>query len=108
MVQRVQLPSWACPASLAACRGGGWPCRRRIPAGRAGDCGLHAALVTARSETATTRNLANAARLLAENPALMRLREMQSLVEVAREPGNTVVLTLPQALLTALGRTNGE
>jgi regulator of protease activity HflC (stomatin/prohibitin superfamily) len=67
-----------------------------------------AALVTARSETATTRNLANAARLLAENPALMRLREMQSLVEVAREPGNTVVLTLPQALLTALGRTNGE
>jgi len=67
-----------------------------------------AALVTARSETATTRNLANAARLLAENPALMRLREMQSLVEVAREPGNTVVLTLPQALLTALGRANGE
>jgi regulator of protease activity HflC (stomatin/prohibitin superfamily) len=67
-----------------------------------------AALVTARSETATTRNLVNAARLLAENPALMRLREMQSLVEVAREPGNTVVLTLPQALLTAFGRTNGE
>jgi regulator of protease activity HflC (stomatin/prohibitin superfamily) len=67
-----------------------------------------AALVAARSETATTRNLANAAKLLAENPALMRLREMQSLVEVAREPGNTVVLTLPQALLAALGRGNGE
>jgi regulator of protease activity HflC (stomatin/prohibitin superfamily) len=62
-----------------------------------------AALIAARSETATTRNLLNAARLLAENPALMRLKEIQSLAEVAREPGNTVVLTLPQSLVAALG-----
>lgn len=61
-----------------------------------------AALIAARGETATTRNLVNAARLLAENPALMRLKEIQSLVEVAREPGNTVVLTLPPPLLAAL------
>ena len=54
-----------------------------------------AALIAARSETATTRNLVNAARLMADNPALMRLKEIQSLAEVAREPGNTVVLTLP-------------
>jgi regulator of protease activity HflC (stomatin/prohibitin superfamily) len=67
-----------------------------------------AALIAARSETATTRNLVNAARLLAENPALMRLREIQSLAEVAREPGNTVVLTLPQSLLAALGARDGS
>jgi regulator of protease activity HflC (stomatin/prohibitin superfamily) len=67
-----------------------------------------AALIAARSETATTRNLVNAARLLAENPALMRLKEIQSLAEVAREPGNTVVLTLPPSLLGALGARGGS
>jgi regulator of protease activity HflC (stomatin/prohibitin superfamily) len=59
-----------------------------------------AALVTARSETAATRSLLNAAKLLADHPALLRLREMQSLVEMSRE-GSTIV-TIPQTLLTAL------
>jgi regulator of protease activity HflC (stomatin/prohibitin superfamily) len=67
-----------------------------------------AALVAARSETATTRNLLNAAKLLAENPALLRLRELQSLTDVAREPGNTVVLALPQSLLNAISARSGE
>ncbi len=51
-----------------------------------------AALEKARGETAALRNLANAARLLERNPALMQLRVVQS-VEGSR--GNTVILGMP-------------
>jgi regulator of protease activity HflC (stomatin/prohibitin superfamily) len=51
-----------------------------------------AALERARGETAALRNLANAARLLERNPALMQLRVVQS-VEGSR--GSTVVLGMP-------------
>jgi regulator of protease activity HflC (stomatin/prohibitin superfamily) len=48
-----------------------------------------AALERARGETAALRNLANAARLTAENPALYQLRLLQQL---AAAPGHTVVI----------------
>jgi len=48
-----------------------------------------AALEKARGETAALRNLANAAKLVENNPALMQLRLLQSLGETS---GNTVVL----------------
>jgi regulator of protease activity HflC (stomatin/prohibitin superfamily) len=48
-----------------------------------------AALERARSETATLRGLANAARLAADNPALLQLRLLQQLETGS---GNTVVL----------------
>ena len=51
-----------------------------------------AALEKARGETAALRNLANAARLMEANPALMQLRLLQQL---AGSSGNTVVLGLP-------------
>lgn len=51
-----------------------------------------AALERARGETAALRNLANAARVLAGNPALMHLRLIQ---ELGKSPGNTIVLGLP-------------
>jgi regulator of protease activity HflC (stomatin/prohibitin superfamily) len=53
-----------------------------------------AALERARAESAALRNLANAARLLDENPALMNLRVLQSLA-AAQNAGNTLVLGLP-------------
>jgi len=53
-----------------------------------------AALERARGETAALRSLANAARLVQDNPALMQLRLLQVLGE---QPGNTVVLGLPQS-----------
>jgi regulator of protease activity HflC (stomatin/prohibitin superfamily) len=53
-----------------------------------------AALERARGENASLRNLANAARVLEGNPALMNLRLMQSLT-AAQNAGNTVVLGLP-------------
>jgi regulator of protease activity HflC (stomatin/prohibitin superfamily) len=53
-----------------------------------------AALERARGETAALRNLANAARVLEGNPALMNLRLMQSLSS-AQNAGNTLVLGVP-------------
>jgi len=54
--------------------------------------GGQAALERARGETAALRNLANAARMMESNPALMQLRLLQ---ELDRAGGNTVVLGLP-------------
>jgi len=51
-----------------------------------------AALERARGETAALRNLANAARLVQDNPALMQLRLLQV---VGEQSGNTVVLGMP-------------
>ena len=53
-----------------------------------------AALERARGESASLRNLANAARVLEDNPALMNLRLMQSL-SAAQNAGNTLVLGMP-------------
>jgi regulator of protease activity HflC (stomatin/prohibitin superfamily) len=53
-----------------------------------------AALERARGESASLRNLANAARVLEGNPALMNLRLMQSLT-AAQKAGNTLVLGVP-------------
>lgn len=53
-----------------------------------------AALERARGESAALRNLANAARVLEDNPALMNLRLMQSL-SAAQNADNTLVLGVP-------------
>jgi regulator of protease activity HflC (stomatin/prohibitin superfamily) len=53
-----------------------------------------AALERARGESAALRNLANAARVLEDNPALMNLRVLQSLA-TAQHAGNTLVLGMP-------------
>src|SRR5437762_4403967 len=53
-----------------------------------------AALERARGESAALRNLANAARVLEGNPALMNLRLMQSL-SAAQNAGNTLVMGIP-------------
>lgn len=60
-----------------------------------------AALVAAREETAATRVRANTARLLADSPVLLRLREIEALAEVGKGVGNTVVLAVPNDLLAA-------
>lgn len=51
-----------------------------------------AALEKARGETATLRNLANAAKLVESSPSLMQLRLLQT---VGGSAGNTLVLGLP-------------
>ena len=53
-----------------------------------------AALERARGETAALRNLANAARMMETNPALLQLRLLQQL---GASGGNTIVLGLPSS-----------
>jgi hypothetical protein len=59
-----------------------------------------AALEKARGETASLRNLANAATLIERNPSLMQLRALQAL---GQQPGSTLVLGMqPGAPLVPL------
>jgi SPFH domain / Band 7 family len=51
-----------------------------------------ATLERARSETAALRNLANAGRMVEDNPGLLQLRMLQQL---GGSSGNTVMLTMP-------------
>lgn len=62
-----------------------------------------AALERARGESAALRNLANAARVLEGNPALMNLRLMQSL-SAAQTSGNTLVVGVPGFLPVKNGK----
>lgn len=55
-----------------------------------------ATLERARSETAALRNLANAAKMIEDNPNLLQLRALQSLTDSG---GNTLVLGLPNNTL---------
>ena len=54
-----------------------------------------AALERARGESAALRNLANAAKILENNPALLQLRTLQA---IESKGGNTVVLSVPQEM----------
>ncbi len=53
-----------------------------------------ASLEKARAETAALRTLANAAKLMRDNPELLQLRYLQTLQEVGTSMGNTLVLGL--------------
>jgi regulator of protease activity HflC (stomatin/prohibitin superfamily) len=53
-----------------------------------------AALERARGESAALRNLANAARIMDDNPNLLQLRALQAFAE---SPGNTMVFGLPNS-----------
>ena len=50
-----------------------------------------ASLIKAREEVAAARARANAAKLIAENPVVLRLKELETLTEMAKQPGNTIV-----------------
>lgn len=61
-----------------------------------------AALERARGETAALRNLANAAKMIEDNPNLLQLRALQSLTDSG---GSTLVLGLPNNVLPLTVRT---
>lgn len=76
---------------------------QEVEAQRAG----RAALAAAREETAAMRAKANTARLMQESPALLRLREWESLEKVGDGKGNTVVVALPPEALAVLQAAKG-
>lgn len=52
-----------------------------------------AALITVREELAAARCQANTAKLLQENPLILRLKELQTISDVSKQAGNTIVFT---------------
>lgn len=52
-----------------------------------------ASLIKAREEVAAARARANAAKMMAENPAVLKLKELETLTELAKSPGSTIVYT---------------
>jgi regulator of protease activity HflC (stomatin/prohibitin superfamily) len=72
---------------------------REIEADRLG----RAALVAARHETAATRAKANTAKLILDNPSLMRLQELDTLAKLASKPGNLLIVPGLENLLSRNG-----
>jgi regulator of protease activity HflC (stomatin/prohibitin superfamily) len=70
-----------------------------------------ASLIKAREEVAAARARANAARMVAEQPAALRLKELEALAEVAKSPASTIVFAgsagLGGLIASASGR-NGK
>lgn len=58
-----------------------------------------AELVAARHETAAARSRANTAKLLQDNPTIMRLQELETLAALASKAGNVLILPGLQGLL---------
>jgi len=59
-----------------------------------------ASLVAARHETAAARARANTAKLLQENPNILRLQELETLAALASKAGNVLILPGLQTLLS--------
>jgi regulator of protease activity HflC (stomatin/prohibitin superfamily) len=64
-----------------------------------------ARVITADGELQASQQLAQAAEVLAEHPAALQLRLLQTVVEVAAERNSTLVLPFPVELLRFLERT---
>lgn len=58
-----------------------------------------AQLAKSRAETASLRALANAAKMIENNPNLLALRSLQSISELSNSSGNTIVLGVPSPMV---------
>ena len=74
---------------------------QEVEADRAG----RAALVAARHETAAARARANTAKMMRDNPTIMRLQELEALLTLASKAGNLLIVPGLDSLLT---RDKGE
>lgn len=61
-------------------------------------------VILRREETAATRSLANTAKVMAEQPILLRLKELESLKEIASKVKELRVVTGAEALGALLPR----
>jgi hypothetical protein len=62
-------------------------------------------VITAEGELQASEKLAQAAEVMAEHPAALQLRLLQTVVEVASEKNSTLVLPFPVELLRFLERS---
>lgn len=61
-----------------------------------------AVIITSEGELASAKNMADAARMLAEAPGALHLRTLQSINDISSDQSNTVVFTVPLEILKAL------
>ena len=66
-----------------------------------------ARIITADGELQASRKLAEAAGIMADTPAALQLRLLQTVVEVAAEKNSTLVLPFPVELLRFLESATG-
>lgn len=69
-----------------------------------------ASVIQRREETAATRSLANTAKLLENNPTLLRLKEMEAWKEIAERVGQITIVASPKELMStmAIGPRAGD
>lgn len=60
-----------------------------------------AVIITSEGELAASKNMAEAARMLAEAPGALHLRTLQAMNDISSDQSNTIVFTLPMELLKA-------
>ena len=61
-----------------------------------------AVIITSEGELAASKNMADAARVLAESPGALHLRTLQSINDISSDESNTIVFTVPLDLLKAI------
>lgn len=76
---------------------------REVAADREG----RAELIRARHEVAAARARANTAKLMADNPNIQRIQELEALVKIAGRNGSMVLLPAFADLLSRMGSTSG-
>lgn len=93
-IERVEIKDVALPDSL----------KRSLSRQAEAERERQARIITADGELQASQKLSDAARTLAENPAGLQLRLLQTVVEVSAEKNSTLVMPVPVELLRFLDR----
>jgi regulator of protease activity HflC (stomatin/prohibitin superfamily) len=96
-IDRVEIKDVALPESM----------KRSMARQAEADRERRARIITADGEFQASSKLADAARIMAETPAALQLRLLQTIVEVAAEKNSTLVLPFPVELLRFLESAGG-
>jgi regulator of protease activity HflC (stomatin/prohibitin superfamily) len=94
-IERVEVKDVALPESM----------KRSMSRQAEAERERRARVITANGELQASEELAQAAEVMAEHPAALQLRLLQTVVEVAAERNSTLVLPFPVELLRFLERT---
>jgi regulator of protease activity HflC (stomatin/prohibitin superfamily) len=96
-IDRVEIKDVALPESM----------KRSMARQAEADRERRARIITADGEFQASSKLSDAARIMAETPAALQLRLLQTIVEVAAEKNSTLVLPFPVELLRFLESAGG-
>ena len=95
-IDRVEIKDVALPESM----------KRTMARQAEADRERRARIITADGELQASKKLAQAADVMADSPAALQLRLLQTMVEVASEKSSTVILPFPVELLRFLERSS--